>query len=307
MDIDRIDPALRDVTLKAPKVDIENRLVLWSVSTLSRLAPGVRIDGVERRIVKDGAVRVRVYVPATTSGGGLLWIHGGGLVLGAASIDDRVCAETALETGAVVVSVDYRLAPRHPFPAAIDDCAAAFAWFLDHAGELGVDPARIAVGGQSAGGGLAAALVHRLVDAGTTPRAQWLYCPMLDDRTAVDRAHDEVDHFVWSNRSNLVGWRSYLGDRVGAPYLPPYAAPARRQDFSGMPPTWIYTSNAELFHDEDAAYARALQDAGVPVTFDLVSGAAHGFEAWAPDTEPARALHARARRWLRENLEPRRA
>jgi len=302
VDITQIDPALREVTRKAPKLNLENPAVLWLITSLSRFAPGARVDGVERRIVRDGDVRVRVYLPAETTGAGLLWIHGGGLVLGAASMDDRTSSEVARETGAVVVSVEYRLAPRHPFPAAIDDCAAAFAWFVANAGEFGVDPGRIAVGGQSAGGGLAAALTQRLVDAQTPPVAQWLFCPMLDDRTAADRARDEVDHFVWNNRANLVGWRSYLGDRVGADTLPPYAAPARRDDLGGLPPTWIYTSDAELFFDEDVAYARALEDAGVPVTLDVVSGAAHGFEAWASDTEPARALQARARAWLGARL-----
>lgn len=302
MDIALIDPALRETTLKAPKIDLENPFLLRAVSTLSRFAPGTRVDGVQRRIVRDGAVRVRVYVPAEPSGAGLLWIHGGGLVLGAAATDDRPAAETARDTGAIVVSVDYRLAPRHPFPAAIDDCSAAFSWFLDHAAELGVDPARIAVGGQSAGGGLAAALVQRLIDSGTPVRAQWLFCPMLDDRTAANRALDEIDHFVWNNRANLVGWRSYLGAGVGAPDLPAYAAPARREDLAGMPPTWIYTSSVELFHDEDAAYASALEAAGVPVVLDIVPGAAHGFEAWAPDTPPARDLQARARAWLRTQL-----
>ncbi|GAA5210272.1 alpha/beta hydrolase [Microbacterium kyungheense] len=302
MDITQIDPALREVTRKAPRMNLENPVVLWAITSLSRFMPGAKVDGVERRIVRDGDVRARVYLPAETTGAGLLWIHGGGLVLGAAAMDDRTSSEVARETGAVVVSVDYRLAPRHPFPAAIDDCAAAFAWFVAHAGEFGVDPGRIAVGGQSAGGGLAAALTQRLVDAQTPPAAQWLFCPMLDDRTAADRARDEVDHFVWNNRANLVGWRSYLGDRVGADALPPYAAPARRDDLRGLPPTWIYTSDAELFFDEDVAYARALEDAGVPVTLDVVSGAAHGFEAWAPDTEPARALQARARAWLGARL-----
>jgi acetyl esterase/lipase len=112
------------------------------------------------------------------------------MILGSPRMNDVANAELAQRLGVRVVSVDYRLAPRHPFPAAIDDCAAAFAWFVAHAGEFGVDPGRIAVGGQSAGGGLAAALTQRLVDAQTPPVAQWLFCPMLDDRTAADRARD---------------------------------------------------------------------------------------------------------------------
>jgi acetyl esterase/lipase len=301
MDIERIDPGLRAATLRAPRLKLENRLTLWLVARLSRLARGRRIAGVERRVVEDRGVRVRVYTPGTPSGAGLLWIHGGGLVLGSAALDDRTCAETARETGAVVVSVDYRLAPKHPFPAAIDDCSAAFEWLRHHAPELGIDPGRLAVGGQSAGGGLAAALVQRLVDSGARLRAQWLFCPMLDDRTAADRALDAEDHFVWNNRSNLVGWRSYLGE-AGAPSQPEYASASRREDLRGLPPAWLYVSDAELFHEEVVDYARRLRADGVPVALHVVPGAPHGFEAWAPGTEQAIALQAQARAWLAERL-----
>lgn len=302
MDLARVDPSLREVTRRAPRLDLENPLVLWLVSRLSRLAPGKKVDGVERRIVNEGSLRVRVYTPPRPSGAGLLWIHGGGLVLGAAAVDDRMCGETALSTGATVVSVDYRLAPRHPFPTPLDDCADAFTWLTRNAADLGIDPARIAVGGQSAGGGLAASLVQKLVDDGTPVAAQWLFCPMLDDRTATDRALDADQHFVWTNRSNLVGWRSYLGARIGSPELPAYAAAARRDDLAGLPPTWMYASDIELFHAEDLAYAERLRDAGVDVTFETVAGAPHAFEAWATDTVLAQELLARARDWLRERV-----
>jgi acetyl esterase/lipase len=302
VDLSAIDPELRAATARAPKLNLENPLVLRTISTLSRFSPGARVDQVDRRIVREGGVRVRVYTPPSPSGAGLLWIHGGGLVLGSAATDDRMCAETALETGAIVVSVDYRLAPRHPFPAAIDDCTAAHAWLLRNAGTLGVDTTRIAVGGQSAGGGLAAALVQKLVDAGEPPVAQWLFCPMLDDRTATDRVLDAEQHFVWNNRSNLVGWRAYLGENLGEAALPAYAAAGRREDLTGFPPTWLYTSTAELFYREDVAYAERLRDAGAAVTLDIVTGAPHAFEAWAGRTEPALRLKARARSWLTENL-----
>lgn len=261
MDLRAIDPELRAATARAPKLDLENPLVLWTISTLSRFAPGARVDQVSRRIVGEGEVRVRVYTPPSPSGAGLLWVHGGGLVLGSAATDDRMCSETARETGAIVVSVDYRLAPRHPFPAAIDDCAAAYAWFLRNADALGADASRIAVGGQSAGGGLAASLVQKLVDAGEPPVAQWLFCPMLDDRTATDRSLDAERHFVWNNRSNLVGWRAYLGENVGAATLPAYAAPGRREDLTGFPATWLYTSTAE---SSTARMWRTRSDSGTP-------------------------------------------
>jgi len=302
MDIARVDPALREALRKTPTPKITNPVGLFLISRLSRLIPAKDVAGVERRAVRVGDLRLRVYVPERPSGAGLVWIHGGGLVLGAAAMDDTLCGETARDLGVTIVSVDYRVAPRHPFPAAIDDAHAGWRWLQDNAAALGVDLDRIAIGGQSAGGGLAAALVQRVHDEGDRVAAQWLLCPMLDDRTAADRSLDDARHFVWDNRANLVGWRSYLGDRVGAATLPPYAAAARREDLTGLPPAWIYASDIELFSGEDRAYADRLRAAGVDVTFVAVSGAPHGFEAWAPGTEPARELLAQARTWLGERI-----
>ena len=140
-------------------------------------------------------------------------------------------------------------------------------------------------------------------DEGDAIAAQWLFCPMMDDRTAANRSHDAVDHFVWNNRSNLVGWSSYLRDAVGTEALPAYAAASRRVDLSGLPPTWMYTSDIELFYDEDIDYARRLADAGVDTTLEVISGAPHGFEAWARDTALARGLVAGAQRWLTDRLQ----
>jgi len=302
VDISIVDPELRAATLKAPKLNLENPVMLKLVGVGSAIMPGKRVDGVERRIVRERGLKLRVYVPDNPSGAGLLWIHGGGLVLGAAAMDDVLCGETARQTGVTIVSVDYRLAPRHPYPAAIDDAHAAWLWMQRRRDELGLDADRIAIGGQSAGGGLAASLVQRVHDEGGTIAAQWLFCPMLDDRTAVDRALDGVDHFVWSNRSNLVGWSSYLGSAIGSATLPPYAAAARRDDLTGLPPTWMYTSDIELFHDEDLAYAQRLESAGVDTTLEIVSGAPHGFEAWAADSVLARDIVSRARTWLGAQL-----
>ncbi|GAA1957100.1 alpha/beta hydrolase fold domain-containing protein [Agromyces allii] len=302
MTLDEIDPSLHAALGKVPRLNLENAFMLALIGRASRLQPGTTVDGVERRVVHDGSVRVRVFTPAEANGSALLWIHGGGLVMGSAAGDDRFCGETARVTGAVVVSADYRLAPKHPFPAAIDDVRAAFAWVTAHAGELGVDVDRIAIGGASAGGGLAAALVQRLHDEGETVAAQWLFCPMLDDRTAADRSHDARNHLVWNNRSNLVGWRSYLGAEPGAAEAPAYAVPARRADLSGLPPAWLTWTDLELFGAEDAAYAEALAGAGVDVSFDVVGAAPHGFEVWGEQTEPAQRLFVGARDWLARQL-----
>lgn len=302
MGVGDVDPSLVSAVQRMPSISLENPVVLWLAGTLSPFMPGTRVAGVTRTFARVGDVRLRVFTPQRPSGAGLLWIHGGGRVLGAAAMDDRMCAETARDTGAVVVSVDYRLAPRHPYPAAIDDCRAAWGAFVTRAPQLGVDPARIAIGGESAGGGLAANLVQRVHDDGGHVAAQWLWCPMLDDRTAADRALDARAHLVWNNRSNLVGWSSYLGAPPGASSIPPYAAAARREDLSGLPPTWIYWSDIELFADEDAEYARRLAEAGVAVTTDVISGAPHGMELWARDTALAQGLFGRARSWLTTTL-----
>jgi acetyl esterase/lipase len=247
---------------------------------------------------------VRVFTPAGGgNGGALLWLHGGGLVIGAAAADDRFCARLAVELDIVVAAVDYRLAPEHPFPAPLDDCAAAWQWLQDAASARGLDSDRIAVGGQSAGGGLAAALAQRLHDVGgPQPRAQLLYCPMLDDRTAARRELDAVRHFAWTNRDNLVGWSSYLAGPPGADDVPDHAVPARRADLAGLPPAWIGVGDIDLFHDEDLAYAAALRAAGVECTLDVVPGAPHGFETIARDAGVAKAFHARAQAWLEERL-----
>lgn len=303
MDISAVDPTLRAATAKAPAINLENGAVRWFAATASALIPGKQVDGVTRRTLRHDGVKLRIYTPPQPSGAGLLWIHGGGLVLGSAAMDDVHCGETARDTGVTIVSVDYRLAPKHPFPAAIDDCFTGWQWLRANASALGLDPERLAIGGQSAGGGLAASLVQRVLDAGEPVAAQWLFCPMLDDRTAAERAHDDVGHFIWTNRSNLVGWSSYLGSSVGAETLPPYAAPARRDDLSGMPPTWMYASDIELFYAEDVEYANRLRAAGADVTLVVVNGAPHGFEAWASRNPMAQQLLAGARAWLGERLE----
>jgi acetyl esterase/lipase len=231
----------------------------------------------------------------------LLWIHGGGLLYGDARQDEALCAETARELGIPVISANYRLAPDDPFPAAHDDVYAAWHWVHEHATELGVDPGRLVIGGESAGAGLAASLVQRIHDdRGVPPIAQWLFAPMIDDRTAADESLDIVDHWVWNNRANRVGWSGYLPGRYGTDTVPAYAAAARRTGLAGLPPAYIAVGDIELFYAEDADYAERLEQAGVPVRLDIVAGAPHGFENWARETELARALMRRAHNWLAE-------
>jgi acetyl esterase/lipase len=258
----------------------------------------------------DG-VRILVYAPATGTaviapcrGAALVWIHGGGLITGAAHQEHSFIVPLVRELGITVVSVDYRLAPAHPYPAAIDDCAAAWAWTTAHTDDLGIDRTRIALGGESAGGGLAAALAQRLHDEdGTAPVAQWLFAPMLDDRTAADHSYDPARHFLWDNRANRAGWGAYLGHPAGQDTAPPYAVAARRDDLSGLPPAWLGGGDAELFHDEIVAYAGRLRDAGVDVTPDIVPSGPHAFERIAAGADVSKAYLARATDWLREQLQ----
>jgi acetyl esterase/lipase len=173
-----------------------------------------------------------------------------------------------------VVAVAYRLAPEHPFPAALDDCYAALHWLNDQADGLAVDRGRVAVGGSSAGGGLAACLAQLAHDLGGPAVCfQLLQYPMLDDRTTLRTG---LDAPVWSPRSNRYGWSAYLGHRVTEPEERPYAAAARRPDLTGLPPAWIGVGELDLFHDEDVAYAARLERAGVACQLHRVPGMYHG-------------------------------
>lgn len=262
----------------------------WTLP-LFRLLPFPRArlpDGISRT-VRDG-VRIFAGPPAARPRPALLWIHGGGYVIGAAQQDDGLCGRLAATLGAVVVSVDYRLAPEHPFPAPLDDCFGAFELLHREAHPLGIDPTRVAIGGQSAGGGLAAALALRIFDAQRpAPALQLLVYPMLDDRTVL-RELDPASMRVWGPRANRLGWTSYLGQDPGGADVPDHAAAARRVDLRGLPPAWIGVGTNDLFYDEDVAYAARLQEAGVPTTLEVVDGAFHGFDAVLPKAPVSRAF-----------------
>lgn len=240
----------------------------------------------------DPAVPVRVYRPRTLRGAApaLLWIHGGGMVSGTALIDERTNLDFARTLGITVVSVEYRLAPGAHEPALVEDCLRALRWLVEHAEERGVDPARIAVGGASAGGGLAAGLVLLAHDRGGPAIAfQLLVYPMIDDRTVL-RADRPQGVRVWTPASNRYGWTSYLGREPGGPDVPAYAAPARRDDLAGLPPAWIGVGTLDLFHDEDVRYAERLREAGTPCALEVVEGAFHGFDAILPGKPVSRAF-----------------
>jgi acetyl esterase/lipase len=230
-------------------------------------------------------VPLRLYRPRTLAGAApaLLWIHGGGLISGSPLQDERTNIDFARTLGITVAAVTYRLAPQHPAPAALEDAFAALRWLSQNSGARGIDPDRIAIGGASAGGGLAAGLALMARDRGdVVPAFQLLLYPMIDDRTTMRTDIDTRNLRMWTTKSNLYGWTSYLGRSPGGADVSPYAAPARSQDLSGLPPAWIGVGTLDLFHDEDVAYAERLNASGVPCTLDVIDGAFHGFNAVMP-------------------------
>ena len=245
------------------------------------LSPGPS-DDVEVITLASGA-GVRLFRPSGVAGPApaLLWIHGGGYVIGTAQMDDRVCRLFSRRLGITVASVEYRLAPEHPYPIPLEDCYSALTWL---AALPAVDAGRVAIGGASAGGGLAAALALLARDRGDIALAfQLLVYPMLDDRSSTTA--ENPNYRLWNTRSNRFGWTAYLGDAD-----PRVAVPARRDDLSGLPPAWIGVGTNDLFHDEDLAYAERLTAAGVPCQVEVVAGAFHGFDLLVPKAQVSRTF-----------------
>ena len=214
-----------------------------------------------------------------------LYIHGGGYVVGSAGTDLRLAQDIAQGTGSLVVSVNYTLAPEAKFPVSREQNYAALAWLIENAASLRVDPARIAIMGDSAGGGHAAMLAIAARDRGEfKPAFQCLIYPMLDDRTGSTRMMPPyMGHFLWTAAVNRFGWSSLLGMAAGSASPPPGSVPARVADVSGLPPTFIGVGSIDLFFEEDMEYARRLAMAGVSTEMFVVPGAYHGFDVVARD------------------------
>ena len=257
-----------------------------------RMRPGSGIRVTERHLLGEPAIRVLVATSSEreVSRPALLWIHGGGFIMGSPQVELPIIGRLAGELGAVVVSPDYRLAPQHPFPAALDDCMATLEWMRAHADEFGIDPDRIAVGGASAGGGLSAAVAQRCRDAEIPLRAQALLYPMLDDRTALRADHGGRGQFVVTPSANRFGWTAYLGREPRVEDAPEYAAPVRRTDLTGLPPAWVGVGELDLFHDESVDYADRLTAAGVHCELVTVPGMYHGADGVAPKAPSMKAF-----------------
>lgn len=240
-------------------------------------------------------VMVRIYQPEARPDTlpALLWIHGGGYVLGRVQWDDLRAKGMVLALNCVVASVEYRLAPEHPFPAPLEDCYSALKWLADSADQFGINSARIAIGGASAGGGLAAGLGLLARDRAEVDVCyQLLIYPMIDDTNVEQAGPDVPDAPLWTRANNLVGWHSYLGEEPGSEGISAYAAAIRAEDVSGLPPTYIGVGTPDLFRDEDIAFAQRLMKAGVPTELHVYADGFHGFDGFAAESDAAQRFTA---------------
>lgn len=304
---DRIDPETigpldRFLQLVGPRgfasiPDIRDRRAK-AAELLEMLAtdlPALETVSAEDRVIPGAAdapeVAVRVYRPVEAvpspaapvpSPAALLFIHGGGMVMGTLDTYDAEARSLTDAVGCNVVAVDYRLAPENPHPALVEDCYAALVWMDANAAELGIDERRIGVYGQSAGGGLAAATALLARDRGGPSLVfQALIYPMLDDRSVQPSTHEIVDLGVWDRGDNIEAWQWVLGSDYGTDDVSPYAAPARATDLSGLPPAYIDVGGVELFRDESIEYATRLMQAGVATELHVNPGAYHAAELFA--------------------------
>jgi acetyl esterase/lipase len=230
----------------------------------------------------DGApILVRWYRPSadrtSTTGPAVVYLHGGGMMMASVDLYDRLVAGYVAEVGVPMLSVDYRLAPEHPHPSPVEDSFAGLRWLVDHTAELGVDPGRVAVMGDSGGGGLAAGVALMARDRGIPLARQVLIYPMLDDRNTTPDPN--LAPFAgWSYDDNYTGWHALLGDRIGTDDVPAYAAPARAADVAGLPPTYVETGELDIFRDESIEYARRIAASGTSIELHVHPGCPHGFD-----------------------------
>ena len=308
-----IHPELRALARRIPRFSFNAR-TLWFLRLLLGLRPPSKAPAglvIENIFIptpdKQAKIRLRLYRPKSSAAPvpALLWMHGGGYILGNPEVDELACVQYARELGIVVASVDYRYAPEHPFPAPLDDCYTGLKWVAAQAGTLGVDARRIAIGGESGGGGLAAALAQLAHDRNEIKVIfQTLIYPMLDDRTTTRPEVASRDFLVWNQDSNRYGWESYLQQKIGLAEAPAYAVPSRRADLAGLPPAWIGVGALDLFHDEDVAYAHRLTACGVACELCVVPGAFHGFDTVALQSQVAQTFRQSQLAALKRALSP---
>ena len=297
-----IDPQLLPFRDQFPTLELTRENLAQTRRELNRmtLETAAAVEGFEHIDVEDRQIdgpspgrrlRLRLYSGGEPEGlrPCLLWIHGGGYILGCPEMDEQLLCRKAGELGCLVVAVDYRLAPEHPYPAALDDCDAALGWILENASALGVDTGTLVLGGASAGGGLAAALALRARDQRPGAIAfQCLIYPMLDHRTGIGAQDSAKEYWLWGAEHNRFAWKAYLGANDLTHGVSPFASPAAARRLDGLPPTYLCIGDQDLFYEEDIDYARRLRESGVAVELDVVPGAPHGFDKLpAPMSEQA--------------------
>ncbi|CAM5705862.1 alpha/beta hydrolase [Streptomyces canus] len=312
------------MTTARPALDPELRELLADMTLLPQLNPEVlehlrqlpstpvesllahrRVDRREVTVPAEDGVPIPLSVFSlantdhTTAAPCVYWMHGGGMVMGDRFSQIDIPLEWLDEFGAVVVSVDYRLAPEFTGTAMVDDCYRGLLWLAEHAEELGVDPARIIVAGASAGGGLAAGVTLLARDLGTPAIAgQMLICPMLDHRnTSTSSRQYSGGPGVWTREMNEFAWRAVLGDLTDDE-VPQYVSPALAEDLSGLPTTYIDTGSAEVFRDEDTDYATRIWVAGGQAELHVWAGGFHGFDALYPQADISATARRTRTDWL---------
>lgn len=289
-----------------PTARVASKQTFAAMRKLMPVVPGIIS---EDRIIPGPAgapdVTVRIYRPEKQSGvlPALLWIHGGGYMLGDIDQEDTSAKLYTAAGNCVVVSVEYRLAPEHPYPAPLEDCYAALKWLAAHAKELKVDGSRIAIGGASAGGGLASGLAILARDRGEVPIIfQLLVYPMINDCNIVPPSDVLPDSLFWTRANNLKGWRSYLGCEPGGKDVSCHAAAYRATDLANLPPAYIAVGDIDLFAQEDVDYARRLIAAGVPTELRVYPGAPHAFNELVPTADISKRFTGDIHRALRRAL-----
>lgn len=285
----KVHPELQNALKISPSFHYSSKN-FWLIQLAIALMPAAKIpENISITNIKidnkegKAKLRLRIYQPVHLSNATpvLLWMHGGGYIIGKPEMEDSVCIQFVRELGIRIISVDYRLAPKHPFPAGLEDCYSALMWAKQNSESFGFDTTRIAIGGTSAGGGLAASLAQLAYDRKeVSPIFQLLTYPMLDDRTVLRTDIDDSHSPTWSQKSNRFGWKSYLGKEYGSKEVPAYCVPARRENLSGLPPAWIGVGTLDVFYQEDIAYAQRLKETGIACDLNIVEGAFHGFDVF---------------------------
>lgn len=288
--VKRVHPELQDVLQQLPEFHLPGDLEKARKNPQPAFRKSDQVTIHDRTIQGAGGqeMLVRIYEPVKRDENGvpaLLWIHGGGYVMGHPGYDDNLCQTFAEAAGCIVFSPDYRLAPEHPFPAGLEDCYATLVWIHEQAESFGIDRERVAIAGASAGGGLTAALALLARDRGGPHICfQMPLYPMIDDRNTTPSSHEITHPAVWNRNNNVAAWAMYLG-KEGAEEVSPYAAPSRAENLAGLPPTYTCVGQLDPFRDETMDYVMRLAQAGVDVEFHLYPGGYHAFEVAVPDAE----------------------